>query len=205
VADNQNWMLLFEWKAEGYVKDDDKDKIDKDAILQSYKEGTEQANENRRKMGVPGLHVTGWFEEPHYDEATHNLVWALLAKDDNGEQTVNYNMRLLGRVGYMSVTLIDAPQSLPRSKPYVSQVLSDFSFKPGKTYAEFRSGDKVAKYGLAALVAGGAGLAAAKLGLFGILVKFLAKAGKFLIVAAVAVLAFLKKIWNALIGRSKEE
>jgi uncharacterized membrane-anchored protein len=201
TAQDQDWMMVFEWAAEGYIKDDDKNKIDKNAILKSYQEGTEQANENRRKKGLPGMHVVGWFEEPHYDEATHNLVWALLAKNDDNTQTVNYNMRLLGREGYMSVTLIDEPRRLAQSKPYVKTVLGGFAYKSGKTYAEFRAGDKVAKYGLAALVAGGGAAAAAKLGLFGALAKVFAKAGKALIVGFVAVVAFLRKAFAALFRR----
>ena len=159
---------------------------------------------NARSGASPGLHVVGWFEEPHYDEKTHNLVWALKARNDNGHESVNYNMRLLGRDGYMSVTLIDEPSKLAYSKPYVASVLSGFNYKSGKSYAEFRSGDKVAEYGLAALVAGGTAAAAAKLGLFALIGKFFAKAGKGIVIAIVAVGALLKKAWNAITRRGEE-
>lgn len=76
----------------------------KQALLDSMREGTEEGNKRRKELGVPALHVTGWFEEPHYEAASHNLVWALSAQDDNGEKVVNYNMRVLGREGYMSIT-----------------------------------------------------------------------------------------------------
>jgi uncharacterized membrane-anchored protein len=203
-AEDQDWMMVFEWSPVGYVKDDDKDSIDKDAILKSYQDGTEAANEERKKRGLPGLHVVGWFEEPHYDEKTHNLVWALKGRNDNGHESVNFNMRLLGRDGYMSVTLIDEPSKLASSKPYVASVLSGFNYKSGKSYAEFRSGDKVAEYGLAALVAGGTAAAAAKLGLFAIIGKFFAKAGKGIVIAILAVGAFLKKAWNAITRRGEQ-
>ncbi|MCU0242194.1 MAG: DUF2167 domain-containing protein [Vicinamibacteria bacterium] len=202
--EGQEWFMIFEWSAEGYVKDDDKDQIDKDAILKSYQEGTEAANEERRKRGIPGLHVVGWYEEPHYDTRTHNLVWAMLAKDDKGEQSVNYNVRLLGREGYMSLTLVDEPAKLTQSKPYVEKMIGNFSYKSGKTYAEFKPGDKIAKYGLAALVAGGGAAAAAKLGLFGVLFKFLGKAWKLVVVGFLVVVAFIKRIFNAIRGKSDE-
>jgi uncharacterized membrane-anchored protein len=203
-AHDQDWILVFEYESAGYVKDDDKDKIDKQALLDSIREGTEESNKRRKELGVPGLHVTGWFEEPHYDTSTHNLVWALAAKDDNGVEVVNYNMRVLGRDGYMSITLVDSPAKLAASKVEVAALMSGFSYKAGKTYAEFRPGDKIAEYGLAALVTGGAGVAAAKLGLFAWLFKFLAKGGKAAIAAGVAAVAGLRAFFARLFGRKRE-
>jgi uncharacterized membrane-anchored protein len=194
--EGEDWFLIFEYKPEGYVKDDEKDKIDKDAILESYRAGTEEANKRRKSRGIPGIHVTGWFEEPHYDAATHNLVWALRAKDDEGGEIVNYNVRILGRQGYMSVTLVDEPAKMAVTKPKFQQILSSFSYVKGKTYAEWRPGDKVAQYGLVALVAGGAGAAAAKLGLFATLAKLLAKGGKAIVAAIVALGVFLKRLFT---------
>jgi uncharacterized membrane-anchored protein len=196
TAEDQNWMLIFEYEEAGYIKDDDKDKIDKDAILESYRKGTEEANKRRKESGIPALHIIGWFEEPHYDSRTHNLVWALRAKDDGGDEVVNYNVRLLGRNGYMSVTLVDDPARLAESKPHVEALLSTFEYKKGRTYAEWVPGDKVAEYGLAALVAGGAGAAAAKMGLFASLGKLLAKGGKAIVLIVIAIGAGLKKLFS---------
>jgi uncharacterized membrane-anchored protein len=146
----------------------------------------------------------GWYEEPHYDQKTHNLVWALKAKDDNGEEVVNYNMRVLGRDGYMSITLVDDPAKLALSKPVAERTMQGFSYKSGKTYAEFRPGDKIAQYGLAALIAGGAGAAAVKLGLFAALWKFIAKGGKALVLLIVAAIAGLRRAIAAAFGRRGE-
>jgi uncharacterized membrane-anchored protein len=199
----EDWFLIFEYKPEGYVKDDDRNQIDKDAILESYRRGTEEGNKRRKERGVPGLHITGWFEEPHYDPATHNLVWALQARDDEGGQVVNYNVRVLGREGYMSVTLVDEPSKIAATKPRAEKILSSFAYSPGKTYAEWRPGDKVAQYGLVALVAGGAGAAAAKMGLFAVLGKVLAKAGKAVVVLLAGIAMGLQKLWRALTSRGE--
>lgn len=196
AAEGEDWILIFEYDKAGFVKDDEKDAIDKDAILESYQKGTEAANEGRKAKGHPALHVTGWFEEPHYDPRTHNLVWALRAKEDGGGEVVNYNVRLLGREGYMSVTLVDEPAKLAVSKPQVERLLSSFEYQKGKTYAEWVPGDKVAEYGLVALVAGGAGAAAAKAGLFAGLFKALAKGGKAIVLLLVAVAAGIKKLFT---------
>jgi uncharacterized membrane-anchored protein len=199
----EDWFLIFEYNPDGYVKDDDRDQIDKDAILDSYKKGTEEGNKRRREMGAPGLHITGWFEEPHYDPRTNNLVWALQARDDNGGEVVNYNVRVLGREGYMSVTLVDDPSKIAANKPRAEKILSSVAYAKGKTYAEWRPGDKVAQYGLAALVAGGAGAAATKMGLFAVLGKFLAKAGKAVVLLFIAVGVGLKKLWQAVSSRGE--
>jgi uncharacterized membrane-anchored protein len=202
--EDADWILVFEYDGTGFVKDDEKDQIDKDALLESIREGTEAGNERRKEMGAPGLHVTGWFEEPHYDAKSHNLVWALAAEDDDKRPIVNYNMRVLGRHGVMSVTLVDAPAGLSASKQEAERLMGDFAYKASKTYAEFRPGDKVAQYGLVALVAGGAGAAAVKVGLFAWLAKILAKSGKAIVGVVVLVLASLKGLIARLFGRGAE-
>ena len=203
AEEGKNWFLLFEYDEVGYVKDDEKDKIDADAILESVREGTEASNEERKKLGGGEIHVTGWFEKPHYDAKSHNLVWAIEAKGEvDTDRSVNYDVRLLGRKGYISATLVTDPSSLQADLPHVQTLLSGFSFQEGKRYADFVSGDKVAEYGLTALIAGGAGAAAVKLGLFAYLGKLLAKGGKLIILAVVALGAGIKKLFG---GGKKEE
>ena len=203
AAEGKNWFLLFEYDEVGFVKDDEKDKIDADAILDSVREGTEASNEERKKLGGGEIHVVGWFEKPHYDPKSHNLVWAIEAKGEvDTDRSVNYDVRLLGRTGYISATLVTDPGALQADLPHVQTLLSGFSFEQGKRYADFVNGDKVAEYGLTALIAGGAGAAAAKLGLFAWLGKLLAKGGKLLIAAFVALAAGIKKLLGI---RKKEE
>jgi len=186
--ENANWFIVFEHYPVGYISDDDKDEIDAAAILESYRKGTEEGNEERVKQGFSPLTIVGWYEEPHYDEQTHNLTWAMLAEDSDG-QVVNYNIRLLGRKGYMSAVLVADPSTLTALKPQLAGIIGNLTYKSGNRYAEFVQGDKVAKYGLTALVAGGAGAAAVKFGLF----KTLAKFGKAIVVA---ILAFFAALWK---------
>lgn len=201
AAQDKSWFLILEWNSVGYIKDEDKDKIDADAILDSIKEGTEAANEERKKMGSSAIHVVGWFEPPHYDEKTHNLVWAIEGKDDSESHMVNYDIRYLGRKGYTSATLVTDPAALAADRTEVERVLAGFSYKTGNRYAEFVKGDKVAEYGLAALVAGGAGAAALKLGLFGKLGKLLAGFWKLIVVGIAGIGAWLKKLFG---GRKQD-
>jgi uncharacterized membrane-anchored protein len=197
AADDRSWLLVFEHFDVGYVRDDDKDEIDAAALLKGIREGTEAANEFRAEKGFAPLHVTGWLTEPHYDDASHHLVWAMEAEEEGSpDRVANYNVRLLGRKGYMSVTLATDPQALATDRSEIQQVLAGFSYKDGSRYGDFVAGDKVAQYGLTALVAGGAGAAAMKLGLFGKLGKFLAKGWKLVAAGLVALGAAAKRLFG---------
>lgn len=187
-----NWFVVFEYFPVGYIKDEDKDNIDADAILKSLKEGTEASNKFRKERGIPPIHVTGWYLEPYYDTSTNNLTWStLLASEgsEEGVETVNHNIRLLGRHGYMSVVLVADRATLDTFKPEVDTLISNFSFAKGKSYAEWVKGDKVAKYGLTALIAGGAATVAAKTGFL----KILAKYAKIILIA---VIGFFAALWG---------
>jgi len=196
---NANWFVIFEFDASGYVKDDEKDKLDADGILASIRRGTEEANKARKKMGIAPVTVVGWEQPPKYNPETHNLEWAIRGESE-GEPVVNYNTRVLGRKGVMAVTVVGDPAEVKTAMPDFNQLMAGYSFQSGQTYAEFKPGDKVAKYGLAALVVGGAAVGAAKLGLFATLAVFLKKAWKLVIVAVVAVAAMFKKLFGRLLG-----
>ena len=188
--DTKGWFILFEYSPSGYVKDDEKDSIDADALLKSMKRATEKGNKWRSEKGFPPLHLIGWQEEPYYDLKTNNLTWATLVESE-GQKSANFNTRLLGRQGHMAITLVSDPNTLNSLKPELESILANFYYKKGKKYAEYLQGDKVAKYGLTALIAGGAGAAAIKYGLLGML----AKSWK---IVAVAVVGFFSIIWGVI-------
>jgi len=197
---NEHWSVIFEFSDVGYVKDDEKDKLDADKLLASIKAGTAEANKERERMGHAPLIVVGWEQPPKYNEETHNLEWAVRAASE-GREILNYNTRLLGRKGVMEVVLIVEPDSLPATLPKFKGLLADYKYQSGESYAEYRPGDKIAKFGLGALVLGGAAVGAAKLGLFGPLILFFKKAWKVVVVALVAVIGLFRKFFGRLFGR----
>jgi len=203
AVEGENWFVIFEHSEVGFVKDDDQDEIDADAILEGIRDATEESNEVRKEMGVSAIHVVGWEEPPSYDPVTNNLTWALLGRDDDGGETVNFNVRLLGRKGYMSVTLVEDAQLIAAARPHLASIVDSFSYTSGHKYAEFRPGDKVAEYGLVALLAGGAGAAAAKTGLFAAFFKVIAKAGKAIVVLLVAAVAAIGRVIRALFSTER--
>jgi len=202
-ATNEHWTVIFEFSDVGYVKDDDKDKLNADKLLEEIKRGTAEANKERVRNGNPPLEIVGWEQPPKYDPESHNLEWAIRGTSE-GRPILNYNTRLLGRKGVMEVVLIVAPDKLAETLPTFRSVLAGYNFQSGQTYAEYRQGDKVAKYGLAALVVGGAAVGAAKLGLFAGLAVLLKKAWKLVVVAVAAVAAGIKKLFGRLFGGRRE-
>lgn len=197
---NGNWSVMFRFSDIGYVKDDEKDRLDADKLLQSYKEGTEAANKMRTEAGSPPIHVVGWEQPPRYNETTHNLEWAIRGECE-GRAILNYDTRLLGRKGVMQVKLIVPPEEFAATLPEFKNMLAGHSFQSGQSYAEYRQGDKLAKFGLAALITGGAAVGAAKLGLFASLGVFFKKAWKLLVVVVVALAGLIKKFLGGLFGR----
>ncbi|HEX2570850.1 MAG TPA: DUF2167 domain-containing protein [Polyangia bacterium] len=188
------WWLLFEFDDVGYVKDDEKDKLDADAILNSMKEATNAGNEERRKRGWGELQVTGWYQAPRYNNETHNLEWAARVHGKDGD-SINYEIRLLGRRGVMSAQLIGSPEETDKAVPELRKLLTGFTYLKEESYAAYRSGDKVAEYGLTALIAGGTLAVAAKSGLLG-------KLWKLIVAGFVALAGAVKRLFG---GRKKEE
>jgi uncharacterized membrane-anchored protein len=196
-SDDADWMAVVKFVKEGYIKDDDAKDWNADDLLKSLKEGTEAANEERAKRGIPGIEVTGWAQKPEYEAGTHRLVWSALSRrkgSTDGNQGVNYNTYALGRDGYLSLNLITNANDLPKYKPDAAKLLSAIQYDDGKKYADFNSStDKVAAYGLAALVAG---VAVKKLGLFALALAFLAKFAKIAVVAGGAALWGIAKVFK---------
>lgn len=200
-ADEANWFIVAEYEGSGYIKDDDAKNWNIDELLGSLKEGTKAQNEKRRELGIGELEIVGWAEKPAYDAATHRLVWSVAAHDTGSApgdaQTINYNTYMLGREGYITMNLVTGSDDIGTDKAAAHELLGALSFNPGKTYADFNEKtDKVAAYGLAALVAG---VAAKKLGLFAVIAAFVAKFAKVLLVAGAAGGAAL---WKKLRGKA---
>jgi uncharacterized membrane-anchored protein len=185
--DDLHWFAILTFSADGYV--DDNEKIDADAVLDSIKRGTEQANELRTKNGWAKMFVTGWHRPPAYDPQTNRLEWAIDASEVGGETSTNFNTRILGRRGVTSAVLVTDPTHFESDLVEFKAALAGYDFNPGDRYSEFKSGDKVAEYGLTALILGGAAAVAGKTGILKAL-------GKFLWIGIVAVIAAVSGLFK---------
>lgn len=199
--DSQFWFVIFEYDESGYVKDEDRDELDADALLTTLRKGNDAANRIRRERGWTTLRIVGWDKAPFYDERTNNLTWAIRGAVDEGAdagESVNYSTRILGRHGTMNVDLVLDPSLLDAVVPEFEALMDAFEYTPGSRYAEWVEGDPVAAYGLAALVAGGAGALALKSGL-------LQKFGKAIIIGVLAVVTAIGKFFKSLFGGKDEQ
>ena len=198
----EQWMLFFDYDDVGYVKDEDKNALDAKKLMSSMTENQDASNSARAKRGWDQMKVTGWAAEPRYDTKTNNLTWAIKltsSADNYQSEWINESIRLLGRSGVMKVTLVTGNDSFQADSVEAQKLLTQrFSYVSGQRYAEFKSGDKVAEYGLAALVLGGAGAVAYKLG-------FLQKFWKVLVAGAIAAVAGIGKLWNRISGKNPRE
>jgi uncharacterized membrane-anchored protein len=187
-----DWEVYFRYGDDGYVKDDEK--IDAAALLKNIAENTVAGNKTRRERGWDEMQVTGWQTPPHYDTQTNRLEWAIDGKNmRTNEAVVNFNTRILGRGGVMSAVLISSPDGLEQAIADFKSTLAGFEYLPGQRYAEYKPGDKVAKYGLAALITGGAAAIAVKTGLWKVILGGLVAGWKFIAAAAVAVFGAVAK------------
>jgi uncharacterized membrane-anchored protein len=193
------WGVVITYLDDGHVSDDDANKIDYTDLMNKMKKSDEEENEERKKQGYAGLHILGWAEPPYYDAATHKMYWAKeLKADDASQNTLNYAIRVLGRKGVLELNAVAGMDQLAMIKQEMPTVLAFTNFTDGNRYTDFNaSTDKVAAYGLAALVAGGI---AAKAGLFAKLGIMLLALKKFIVIGLVAVAGFFKKLFG---GRSK--
>jgi len=160
---NANWFGILDFVADGYVKDDEK--IDADELLSALKEGNIQANEERRKQGYPALTLEGWFFPPRYDTVNKRLEWGTKLRSEQDQSLiVNVSTKILGRSGYTSAILVTEPATMDQDLLDFKAALKNFDYVSGEKYSEWKEGDKVAAYGLGALVLGGAAAAATSKG-----------------------------------------
>jgi uncharacterized membrane-anchored protein len=197
----ESWGVVITYNEDGYVEDDEASSINYNDLLKEMKEGTRESNQERTKMGYDAVELIGWAAPPHYDKAAHKLYWAKeLSFGGETEHTLNYDIRALGRRGVLSLNAVASMDQLQAVEKDMKQLLTFVEFNDGHRYSDYVAGaDKVAAYGIGALIVG---KVAAKAGLFKLLLVFLAKGWKLIIVAIPLIGAFLRKLIS---GRRKEE
>ncbi|HEY9154251.1 MAG TPA: DUF2167 domain-containing protein [Opitutaceae bacterium] len=190
------WAVVLSYSEDGYVKDDDAATINYDKLLKQMKESVADASSQRVKQGYESIELIGWAKPPRYDQANHKLYWAKeLRFGGQKPDTLNYNIRMLGRRGVLVLNAVAGMDQLADVEKATPDLLAMVNFQEGHRYADFNpSTDKIATYGLAALVVGGI---AAKAGLFKMILLGILAAKKFIIFGLVAIGGFFKKLFGA--------
>lgn len=190
--DDNSWAVTISYEEDGYVSDEDADSIDYGELLADMKESTKEENNERIRKGFETIELVGWASPPFYDKTTHKLYWAKELKFGNDTaHTLNYNIRVLGRKGVLVLNFIAGMNQQGTIEEKMGTVLAMTEFNTGSKYADFDPTiDKVAAYGIGALVAG---KVIAKTGLFAAALIFLKKFGIFIIIG---IGAALKKLFR---------
>lgn len=198
------WGAVVRYEPSGYVSDKDADKADYAKMITDEQAGEAEENERLKQKGFATAHLVGWAQPPSYDHQKHFLIWARDIKfSDTEADTLNYDLRILGRHGVLSVNLVSTMPKLADVRADAAELAGDAAFNPGAAYGDFQSGkDKTAEYGVAGLVAAGLGVAAAqKLGLLALLAVLAKKAFVLVIAGFAAIAAWVRRMF----GRGKAQ
>lgn len=168
---DSSFAFIVSFEDMGYVSDKDAQKIDYSDLLKDIQKDETENNKQRTAEGYPSMHITGWASTPYYDEKNKVLHWAKdISFGDQEQHTLNYDVRVLGRKGVLSLNAVAGISELPLVKQNIDKVLHMATFTSGNAYADYNSGtDKMAAYTIGGLVAG---KVLAKIGFWALLVKF---------------------------------
>ena len=196
------WGAVITYNSSGYVSDDDAGTADYAELLQQLQAGEAEDNQRRAAQGYPAQHLVGWAEQPAYNRTTHSVVWARNMQSAGVENSLNYDVRLLGRNGVLSLNMVTGMSALDSTRAAAKKFAASAEFTPGARYADYQAGiDKKAEYGIGGLIAAGAGVAVAqKLGLIGIILAF----GKKFLILILALFGGAGAWFRKLFGRNKE-
>lgn len=171
LTEDFTYAIEISYVEEGYIDDDDAAEMDYDELLTEMQKDIKGANEQRVALGYSSVQLIGWAASPYYDQENKKLHWAKeLSFEGDEENTLNYNIRILGRKGYLMLNIIGNMSVLPQVQTDTDKILASVDFKDGYRYADFNPEiDKVAAYGIGSLIAG---KLLAKTGFFVVLLKF---------------------------------
>jgi uncharacterized membrane-anchored protein len=187
--------VLFQYFNTGYISTDDAEELDSKTLLDSIIENTQKSNRERRKNGNSEIQVIGWVQEPTFDKESNTVYWAIESESGENENTINAVALRLGREGYEQITWITSKSSYTHLSGDLDVMLRAHNFDVGYRYNDYTVGDKVAEFGIAALVAASIGGKIMKIGSFVVFLKKIAG----VIFACVAALSYKFKNlfrWN---------
>ncbi|WNJ16089.1 DUF2167 domain-containing protein [Pontibacter sp. G13] len=193
--DSTSYVIELSYEEEGYVDDEDAADLDYDELLESMQADAAEGSKLRVEMGYESVELVGWASEPFYDAENKKLHWAQELKFGSSEShTLNYNIRILGRQGYLVMNVIAEMDQVENVKANADQFLESVTFNEGHQYDDFNPEiDKIAAVGIGGLIAG---KVLAKAGLLAKLGVLLAKFWKLILLGGAGLLAGIKKFFG---------
>lgn len=188
ITDDNCWMFVISYNDAGYVNDDDANDIDYDDLLKELKQDVDTENKQRLELGYNKVELVGWASKPFYDEKAKVLHWAKEIKfEGNENNTLNYDLRVLGRKGLFNLSAVAGIDQLGIVKKSIPSIITSVNFNEGARYEDFDSStDSVAAWTIGGLVAG---KVLAKTGFFALIAKF----GKVIILGLLGLVGTFRK------------
>ncbi|MFD2554431.1 DUF2167 domain-containing protein [Sphingobacterium tabacisoli] len=195
VLDDHSWGFTISYDPMGYVNDNDANTINYDDLLASNKKDILAENQERLGAGYGSIELVGWASTPYYDNNQKVLHWAKEIKfDGDSANTLNYNLRILGREGIYLINAVASMDELPEVNKNVDQLLASVKFDEGYRYEDYTDGDQIASWTVGGLVAG---KILAKTGFFAAILKFWK-------VIAIGVVGGFSFLWKKISGRKED-
>ncbi len=201
VFGGNSYAITVSYVDDGHVDDEDSKEINYNELLTQLKESTQEESEQRKKEGYGGIELIGWASNPYYDSNSKKLHWAKEYHfEGSPKNTLNYNIRILGRTGYLLLNVLGDTGVLGKVKGDVGEILRSVEFVEGHRYADYDSKtDNLAAYGIGGLIAGGL---LKKAGLFALIATFFAKGLKLIVPISIGIFYGIRKLF---FGKGKPE
>lgn len=186
-----SWAFIITYDEMGYVEDDDAEDMDYDELLEELQKETVTENEEREAQGYGPITLVGWASKPFYDTEKKVLHWAKELKfGDDEENTLNYNVRVLGRKGVIILNAVAPMTAYAEVEKNIQPILSSFTYADGYKYSDFNPElDEVAAWTVGGLVAG---KVLAKAGFLALILKNIKLIGLALVAAATGLWKWFK-------------
>ena len=175
----------------GYIEDEDANSINYTELLKQMQKASEE--ENKSLPVEQRFTIKDWAVPPHYNQSNHVLIWARTLSFSGGE-SVNYDMRILGKEGFVSINAVVDPEFTDEVVAKEADIIRSLSFYQGFSYTDFNpSKDKISDWTIGGLVAGGI---LAKSGFFAKLGVLLLKFWKLIVIGIVGLCATITKFFK---------
>jgi uncharacterized membrane-anchored protein len=197
---DDTWGAVITYENSGYVSDSDAADTDYQELMTQMQAAEPAQNAELSRQGFPTSHLVGWAQTPAYDARTHSVVWARNIRfSGTNENTLNYDIRLLGRRGVLSLNLVTTMSKLAETRIAAQRFAAATEFAQGERYADFRPGtDRVAEYGVAGLIAAGVGATLVKkAGLLALILAFGKKIFVFVAIGLAVAWRWIRRLFGA--------
>lgn len=187
--------LYLSYSDSGYVTADDWKDVNSDELLKSFTQVTEQNNEARVRSGISPLYTDGWIQRPTFDATRKSVRWIVGLHNASGK-FVNAVALQLGRRGYERFTLASTGADPKGDAAILARSVNDYQFNPGFRFSDYVQGDKLAGYGIAALVGTAAGATIAKTVGFGAILLLIKKFFFIILAFGAGLVVWLKRLFT---------